>query len=289
MPRNIFSYAVRSTMDMGHFFAFGILALFCYRVLRAHLNQKNAYLAAIAFSAVLVLMIEAIQPWFGRTAAFGDIFTSYLGIITFISLLFVWHNPLKKKWQKWGHIALVIFIVVSVIAPAINAWYGILWRLQQGPNLGQFEHKVELQFWQANEVGRNAAQIMRSTDVAHDGQYSLKVMAGTTNWSGTTYNAEHANWQPYKTLSFYVYNPGDTLKLTVRIDDDGDTWMMSNRFNKSFHLQKGWQNISIPIEEIADGPKHRKMNMRAIQRVLFFISKKSKTRVFYLDDVTLFK
>lgn len=287
MPRNIYSYAVRSTMDMGHFFAFGLLVIFCLAVLRTHTSDKLAYLIAIVFTSSLVLLIELIQPWFGRTAALGDVLTSYLGIITCISIYHVWRNPFKKRWLKWGHIIVVACIVIAIASPAITAWYSIFWRIQQGPMLGNFEKNVELQFWRPNQVGKNAARITLSDDVAYTGYHSLKIMAGNTRWSGVTYYAENENWQPYRTLSFHIYNPGEKLTVSMRIDDNGDTEHYTGRFNKSFVVQQGWQKISIPIEEIAHGPKKRIMNMRAITQVLFFISINNKTRIFYLDNVHL--
>ena len=235
-------------------------------------------------TAIIVLIIEAIQPWYGRTLSLRDVYTSYLGIITFICLRFARNQPLNTKISIVSYV-LILICVVSY--PTISAWHGVLWRYQQAPNLANFEKQSEMHVWRSNETGHNASHIERSNDVAYEGEYSLKFEAGTTQWSGVVYNIEHQDWQPYENLIFHVYNPSETFKLLFRIDDDGNSTIFNNRYNNNFTIPPGWKKITIPLHEVANGPTQRTMNMDAIQRMQFFITRKTQTRVFYLDKIYL--
>lgn len=286
-PRDIYSHALRASMNAGHFFGFGILAWFIFKVLCRIGRGKYAYFVAAAATLVLVLLIEFIQPWFGRTASWHDVYLSLLGIATLLCIDYIWQAKNQFHWIKRISSLLGLTIALTVLYPAMIAWYGVIWHWQQFPQLGDFENKSELQFWRPNEVGKNASRIRISNDYAKLGEYSLQINAGKTRWSGVSYYAENANWSEFEFLSLHIYNPEKTFYLVVRIDDNADTTYLHDRFNRSYKILPGWQHIRIPLSEIQHSPRNRKMNMHAIRQMILFISSSQPTRTFYLDNVHL--
>jgi hypothetical protein len=84
-----------------------------------------------------------------------------------------------------------------------------------------------------------------------------------------------------------VHNPRDPFTLYVRVDDNGDSTKLVDRFEKGFELARGWNRIRISTAEIEHGSQRRRLNMKSIRRVAFFTGDGEPTRFWFLDSVHL--
>ena len=52
---------------------------------------------------------------------------------------------------------------------------------------------------------------------------------------------------------------------------------------------KGWNQIVIPLEQVENSPKTRKLDLRKVQKLAVFVYRLPQPRVIYIDDVRLAK
>nr|WP_232364805.1 CIA30 family protein [Desulfosalsimonas propionicica] len=82
------------------------------------------------------------------------------------------------------------------------------------------------------------------------------------------------------------------VKLHLRIEDrkhaQSENQQYTDRYNSSFDLPPGkWKTIKIPLEEIENAPKTRKMNMEQISSIMFFVARQPEPLTLYIDDIRL--
>ena len=63
----------------------------------------------------------------------------------------------------------------------------------------------------------------------------------------------------------------------------------SDRYNKTFVLQPGWNTISMLLSEVQNSPKTRSMNLENIENIGIFIIQLDKPKVIFIDNVLLKK
>lgn len=96
------------------------------------------------------------------------------------------------------------------------------------------------------------------------------------------------NWQGFKRLFISVYSPDDEkLDLVCRVHDSEHTNQYADRFNRRFVLEKGWNDLIIPLADIQRAPVTRLLNMDKIESLGLFVVKQKKERIIYIDNVYL--
>jgi hypothetical protein len=92
-------------------------------------------------------------------------------------------------------------------------------------------------------------------------------------------------------LNLRLYNPSaEPLWITCRIHGlahETGNMAYSDRFNRRFPLQQGWNDLRIELAEVAYAPKTRRMDMAQIVNLGLFTVTVQKSRTLYLDDVRL--
>jgi len=95
-------------------------------------------------------------------------------------------------------------------------------------------------------------------------------------------------WKGYQEFHFDIYNPQqEEVRISVRIDDSKDYPDYGERYNKSFMLKPGFNNISIPLNTLITSGSGRKLNLKKIYQLLIFMSHPEKRTVLYMDYIRL--
>jgi hypothetical protein len=213
-----------------------------------------------------------------------------------LSLLFFFGGPdyystrsFKHFWDL-GHIvffAIFTYIILSLWQKLSNQtfWRQCAWIFGITLCLGV----IEIARWGGD------AEFAADRNIAFHGKSSLKVQLNTSTYSGVGLKYFPRDWQGFRALEFSIYNlSSEPLKMTCRVHDRQHTRgpgpeLYSDRFNRSFLLSKGWNPITIDLEEIAQAPKNRRMNMSQIQGISVFAVQLPQPRVIYLDYIRLSK
>jgi hypothetical protein len=181
--------------------------------------------------------------------------------------------------------ALFVIGLLPLAAALTDEWIA----KRQFPVFSDFENPLEVYRW----VGDSEFDIDNS--ISSHGTSSLKIWLNTSKYSGVALKYFPTDWQGYRALKFNVYNPSsEPLKITCRVHDRQHTRgrepeLYDDRFNRTYLLNKGWAPITIDLEELADAPKNRRMDISQIQGVGVFVVQLPRTRVIYIDYIRLSK
>ena len=85
-----------------------------------------------------------------------------------------------------------------------------------------------------------------------------------------------------------VYSESDEpLKLTCRMHDKEHNNSYTDRFNKTFRFDKGWNEISINLEDVINAPITRKMDITEMKNFALFAIDLQKRKTIYFDYLRL--
>jgi hypothetical protein len=280
----------RTVMDVAHLPLFALITVICYAFV-SHRDMPHERKCKYAFvgAALISIAIELAQPSFGRTRSDLDQIYGICGALCGALLLFMW--PRRGEKQVLGSMILLFLVFVfATSAPAMKKYSILNWRSQQFPMLGSFEDSTDYLLWRPNYYSYTGDGTYRwATNYVSQGEFAIVVDAKTGGWPGVDYDAGEQDWSGFQTLAFELYNPADSFVLLMRIEDDGDCSAYGKRFDLELDMNTGWNEISISTAEIAAGPRERELNLKAIRRIVIFISGDDAPRRFHLDNIRLKK
>lgn len=129
-----------------------------------------------------------------------------------------------------------------------------------------------------------------SDDHVVQGKKSLMLELYSSAYPGLSPALKHHDWRGYQALCFEVYNPSpETVNLVLRIDDKKDALEFSDRYNKSFKLLPGANQLKIPLDSLKTSGTKRPLGLKNIYRFLVFMSHPDKKYVLYLDYFRLIR
>ena len=272
----------KAAWELGHIFSF---ALWTFVIIRYwHLPAELGFVkqaSIVLITALIVgILIELIQSVVGRSAQLHDIYRDIVGS-AFALIFFLPSRKLMLRTKLHLLQIIVLVLIMLEMLPLSIAVADEMIAKQQFPLLADFETPFE-----ENRVDRENSA--RCDQVARKGKHSLKVQLTTEKYSGTGLKYFPNDWSAYGFLNFSVNIPvEDGLKLTCRVNDSQHDQKYKDRFNRSFDMKTGWNDIKIPLQEIADAPADRKMDLTHIQSLGIFAVELPAPRIIYLDNIYL--
>lgn len=262
----------RHVWDFGHIAFFALVGAFVQYGIG--ISTTRRWLLSTALVLLTGVAIEYIQLQVGRNASGADVFNNLIGFWLGV----VWLAP-AKPWIRWAVTALIIpslfSIAVAALVQAHQAW--------QFPVLADFEGTLEQQ--------RLRGPVFLSRKHVQQGEGSLEIRFTRRKYSGAYINVFHGDWSGYRELVMDFYNPGPSeLVVTLRISDrshDRGANDYDDRFNRRLHLQSGWNQVRIPVQEIREMPVDRAMQMNQVRTLGVYTTYLKEPRVLYWDYVRL--
>ena len=278
IERDTLDFLPDPVFSLGHIAIFGMLAYVVGRALKRSRMSLLRQAALILTSAFLLGgSIELIQPYFGRTALWSDVWQNMVGAAA--GLLLAHPRDLLRSW--WA-LPVLTMLTLELRLPTLLLWDDQVAR-QQFPLISNFETRFEHLRWSEGVV---------VADRARSGERSLRVeLQPGIRWPGTALRRGIGDWQGYDTFEFSVHHDdGKPMQLTVAIRDREHSRRGAayrDRFNRRFELEPGWNDISIPVAEIAAAPKERTLDLGDIDTVIFFTGDVTASRTLHLDALRL--
>lgn len=274
--------SLKELWNLGHIVYFAILTILLnnWSVVAAR-SIRIRWIVSLSLVLVLGVLIELLQYGTSRTPDLLDISRDVAGCLLVLAFYprFItgWHQRSRLVMQILVGVILLVHLwpFTAALADEISARY-------QFPVLADFSTGLELQRWQ----GEARIERVKLEPVKDDHQ--LKIYLTTSLYSGTGLKYLPADWSEYEAVNLKFYQPSpEPLRLTIRIHDDRHNNAYSDRFNKNFSLTKGWTTITIPLNQVRDALALRKMDLKAIRDISFFVVKLTKPRTLYLEEVYL--
>jgi len=227
--------------------------------------------------------IELVQPYFGRTAGWGDLGNDAVGGLLGAMFFLPARRSLGRGVLLFGQLAALALTAVVSYGPLTTIW-DMRRASKQFPVLGDFETRFEARRWTSGEM---------HAGIARHGESSLQVILGTGKYVGTALKRSFGDWRSYSTFAFSLYNPEPLpLPITVSIRDEEHSRRggeYRDRFNRTFVMEQGWNDVSIPIADIESAPAARKLELDRLSGVAIFTVDPPAPRVMYLDHVRLIR
>jgi hypothetical protein len=252
--------------------------------------QKKVRSTAVQILFILGLtlfigvLVELIQAGFERTPDTGDLFRNLIGALCGIAFSGRAGRIFSARVRR-GFQVFVIAMVALQIYPVAVALIDEHRARQQFPVLSDFESPFEIQRW------RGGADFAIDHTVRYTGRASLRVALNTETYSGISLGYFPQNWHGFSQFQVRAFNPAEkSLSITCRIHDAIHTngaQRYSDRFNRTFTLLRGWNTITIPMEEIRSAPATRKMDLGHMRVIGIFATRLPQSRLIYIDDVKL--
>jgi len=268
--------------NLGHIPLFALFARLFF--VDNPLLQRHSLLlrlaACLLASAILGALVEIMQYGLARNMDIGDVYRDVLG-----ALLGFFFAPLAMSAIKAGLLRFAVALLLLVqLQPLAQSLVDEQQARRAFPVLSNFENGAELSRW------RGGGDRRLSVEQAISGDRSLRFTTGTSTYSGISLAYFPHNWSAYGELSLAIFAEQDGLKITLRIHDRQHLQgpqRYNDRFNRSFALEQGWNQISVPLAEVAAAPLGRQLNLQQIASLGLFVIRQQQDRVFYLDRVQL--
>lgn len=277
-------------MDAAHLPAFFALTLFAYRYWPFQITPSLRRLAAAGSVAVASVMIEVAQPIFGRSESMVDFANGMAGVV--LALAFLVGGTFRSRFLcALTLCGLSLAGTYMAFLPAWRESAGMRWRWRSFPVLASLEEEAEMRLWIGSGLGNirgDGTLVERVREHSTHGYWALKVVTNTDEkWPGVRLLNGKQDWSGKMNLCFDVWNEGPALTLAMRVDDDFRHKDREDRFNSEIQLRPGLNQITIPISEIESRPANRRLNLRAIQRMVFYVNDPKRQYTFFIDHVRL--
>ena len=276
--------AVRSLKELwnlGHVFYFAVLTyLFNQWTWFDKYTRVHRWLISLMLAIVVGVLIEVMQYGTLRNPDIADISRDVTGCLLVLAF-----HPKYLKFTRSFYLVATRFVVgliflVHLIPLTIAVIDESVARVQF-PVLSSFETPFETDRWYG-EASRSV--------INHPEQESPLLAIGLTTalYSGVGMQYLPSDWRGYQSLYLRLFQPLDeSLKITIRIHDNQHNNQYHDRFNRSFRLEKGWNEIQIALADVESAPAKRKLNLKQIENISLFSVSLPEPRVIYLDKIFL--
>lgn len=270
---------------IGHMLIFFAGCYLSYMVFPALRDQPFFSQIVLILSVTLLIsfLIEGTQTFIpGRFGSIKDVAANVSGAMACLAL----KNRLTLKTLPF-HVAALI-LVAFFFWPLLRSLSDESIAYRQFPLLAGFQTPLE-----KTRFRGDPGQLTVTDQYALYGSRSLRVKLGTETYSGFSLAYMPGNWESYSALRFAVYNPqpNDVL-LTTRIHDTpharSDNMLYEDRYNRRFTIySEKWTIISIPLGDVEASPENRKMDMKNISNIGFFVTREPEPLTLYIDYIRL--
>ncbi len=229
--------------DFGHPLAFGLLA--------ALLPRRCLFKGGLAL-VCLAAVVEVVQGWTGRTPSLHDVLTSGAGTAVVVA------------WRS-GHRMLVMTALAALALATGPLWRNLAdeWMMRR-----EFPELISPDSpWAASRWRRPLEKVS-----GPDGRVAW-VTRLEKRYNGAWLRHLYPDWRGYRALEIRLILD-QPVSLTLRIDDR-QHWdngqPVTDRLNLTWALAAGEHRLQVPLNEVAQAPQGRLMDLSRIQSVYLFV------------------
>ena len=274
----------RTLWDLGHLPCFALVAYVTVRGLWGRVRLSGpAWILLLSGGALLAgVLVELIQFQVGRSVSGRDLFNDLVGAY----LVAVLYPPIQRQLAPYLRRflrAVLVALLAVAFAPLVIQAYDHSLALRQFPLLASFEHPTELSRWKGSRHERVAQYPV-------DGEYALRLRFQGEGYEGVSLSHFPGDWRGFEFLELSIYNEGEALRATLRIHDDAHVrgeMAYSDRYNLGLQVESGWNHLRIPLQQVAQAPLNREMDLSKIRNLGLFVYDLKRSGTIYLDDIRL--
>ena len=282
--------------DLGHIPLFGVMAVLLLEASRAllgnrRLSEGNHYLVAFVTVAVISLLSELAQLGMpGREAQARDALHNMIGAGCFLALRAAWdrrHVTGGEAVHRRLLIAAAVLVLLLAFWPLFVLGWHYAMRTAALPVIADFESTWQQPFIYAPRVDREVVPAPAGWR-ERSGRPVTRVTFRPRPWPGIIVREPYPDWTGYQTLRFQVYSElPETRPVVLWIEDEDHNDRRSDRYERTFRMGPGVNDIAVPLANIRRAPAEREMVLSRISFMMLFTRRPSEPFELYFGDVWL--
>lgn len=268
-------------INSGHAFVFFCANLFLLRLLLGSFGTFRQITFISILAITIGLVIELVQPYFGRDKSILDFSYDVLGV-TFSALFFTQKSASATTIKV---LLLSLFVGISSFFPLykMELW----WKVTQSPALLNFERPWEDQIYSLDK-DVSLQKIKASKLFKAEGHAGKLIINSTEVYAGLNLNHAKNDWSEYSTLSWEMVSLYDQpISITLRVHDSVHNYEFSDRYNETFTVVPGFNSFAVDLNKIKTAPLSREMKMEHITNIKFFLIQPQMKTILYIDNIQL--
>jgi len=278
----------REAWELGHTFYFLLFTLWVHGLRAKKGGSDSSFLFFFKLFILVLLLgsaVEFMQMFVdGRSPDMYDVLRNQLGCLTAFAFC-IRPRLFRVRWRQRVLQIVVSMLLAFALWPLARALLDECAARLQFPVLADFETPFECDRW------NNPSQLRLQNEYVRHGRQAAQLQLSTEHYSGIFLMYFPRDWRGYQTLHFSVYNPDAApLRLNSRIHDrhhKEQGMEFQDRFNQTFILEQGWNDLVISLDKVKMAPKGRPMDMEHIDGFGLFVVRQPKNQVVYLDHIYL--
>jgi hypothetical protein len=277
--------------DSAHsllFAAFTLALLFLGR-LGMPGRALRRYLAAAAVAVVAALATEIGQFFGPRDADPMDVVRNLVGIAAGLLLglamerSVVSPRPVRAVFAAGG-----LFLLLGAFWPVLSLAGAFRLREAQFPVLLSLESRWEEPLYHC--AGSRGERIVLPPGFADEpGDHGLRVTFVEGSYPRVSLVSVHEDWTAYDVLVLRIHvdedGPRELGILVHDADHDFSDWR--DRYNYSFEVQPGSQELRVALADVVQGPRDRSLDLHRVRGLAVFAPQPETVFSVILDDVRL--
>jgi hypothetical protein len=234
-----------------------------------------------ALAVGLAAVVEIVQPYVGRTAAWEDLLLGAAGCVSVVAVYVGVRSASATLKRFLGTIATVLFLIallplVLIVADRYRA-------AKAFPLVDSFERVTELGRWVPE--GCTVAQVREH---ATHGEYSLEMVAlPGASYPSIFLSDGLMDWRGYRRLALDVYLKGEHSRMLWVRADDSKYPQYPDRAQTAIELKPGQNTIWIDLSVFSKKPNGKNLDLSRIVTVGVFLDKPSPGDTIFVDRMAL--
>jgi hypothetical protein len=295
-PANTFLW--RELFNSGHTPLFGVLSLLFLTLSINSLGRfvhrhRWHYLIAFLVTVLTGVISEFIQIFGSRDADIWDFNRDVAGALVFLGLYATFDRQITRsltektsRFLPTVRIGLLILFTVTFIP--VFMWIGAYWHQSRiFPVICTFDSDSELKFLGTRRAGLEIITPPPEWEGEARGRLA-RITYRSATYPDFEINEPYPDWSGHDTLAFTAFSDVDsTVRLSIRIEDRLHNHRFEDRYTGSFYLNKGVNQITIPLDEVARAPEKRTMDMTKIYAIHLYAYKIKDSLTVYFDNFYL--
>ena len=266
-----------------HVPVFGLIAVCLYAGTPKRYSSLTRAIIAMALTGFLGALSEVAQVFTSRDASLHDLVADASGAAGFLFvILAVSHSGPGSSKRRGLYFLSGVLILGWSLFPLGKVTAGYLKRNNIVPVLVQFDSPLLHQF-----VRRQNLEL----EILHmpPGQGRMAAVTfGSGRWPGVAFHDLWPDWRGYSTLIIKIsFDEATPLELNIRVHDRDHNNEHTDRYNNTFTLQPGVQELGISLNTIEKAPRDRLMDMSQIAEIILFGRASDAGRTFRIQEIRL--
>jgi len=266
------------------------------------IKPKRMQIIGVCVLAFLLgVVIEFIQPYFGRNKSLVDAYNDFAGCSA-AGFLF-WRLQIKQASHKRFCLLFACILIVSGLIQPIKHLQ-LLWQRNTAmPVLFNFEAAWEKNLWTPNDgtnveilkgsTVKNSIDLKQTITWLNETNFAKITFKRGVLYPGISFPFIYNDWHDYSLLTFEVFWPqGQTvpnkeIQLHLRIHDTEHNNDYDDRFNRILMVKPGLNVFEISLEDVKSAPKSRLLKLKAVDSMSIFLIKPKEDIMLYVDNFVL--